>query len=319
MALLVFGAASCGQKETNYSDEHRKSVLDNVDKSDGFKLRSPKVTENESKAIEAADVSKKEEAKPTKAAPQEVTKSGALTGDKAKAFQKLSDTLTSPCNKPHSLRKSLDDKSCVSASHANTFVSELLKDDVPADEVKKFYEARYGGETKAPAKIDTTNAFVEGNKAASVTLVDYFDYNCGHCKMFTAVLAATMETHGAKVAVVHKHFPIKKDSDLAAQAAIAAGKQGKFSEMHIMLFDNQGAHKKSDLITYAKKLSLDEKQFEQDFKAAAKVVAADKKEGDKLGIQGTPTVFINGIRYKGPTHPKYLGLWIDEAADLAKK
>ena len=109
-------------------------------------------------------------------------------------------------------------------------------------------------------------------------------------------------------------FPLSqhKDSKSAAQAAVAAHRQGKFHEMHEILFERSPAHIRADVISYARELGLDIAKFETDYAAAAAVVEGEIAEGQAVGVDHTPTLFFNGKEYQGPLHSKYLGLWVEE-------
>jgi protein-disulfide isomerase len=102
------------------------------------------------------------------------------------------------------------------------------------------------------------------------------------------------------------------DSKSAAQAALAAQAQGKFREMNEMLYAKSPAHKRDDVIGYAKELGLDAAKFEADYDAAAARVETDIAQGEGLGVSSTPTLYFNGRHYTGPHEAKYIGLWIDE-------
>jgi protein-disulfide isomerase len=98
-----------------------------------------------------------------------------------------------------------------------------------------------------------------------------------------------------------RHFPLKEahpEAEGAARAAFAAQQQGKFWPMHDLLFASQGALDWKSLVGHAKKLGLDPAKFEADAKgdAAKKRIDKDVAEGDQVGVDGTPTVFVNGRR-----------------------
>jgi protein-disulfide isomerase len=117
-----------------------------------------------------------------------------------------------------------------------------------------------------------------------------------------------------KVGAFFLMFPLEKhpDSKSAAQAALAANAQGKFKQMHDILFDKAPQHDHEHVTDYAKQIGLDMTKFEADYNAAAAQVASDLKQGDAAGVDSTPTVFFNDRKYEGPMHPKYIEMWIDE-------
>jgi len=106
-----------------------------------------------------------------------------------------------------------------------------------------------------------------GPDAAKITLVEYGDLQCYHCRQVRPVLRQLRERLGNRLRYVFRHFPISSippDAHLAAQATEAAGAQGKFWEMHDYLFEHQGALGRENLIEYGRELGLDIDQFTQD-------------------------------------------------------
>jgi protein-disulfide isomerase len=112
------------------------------------------------------------------------------------------------------------------------------------------------------------------------------------------VLEQVLEKNPESVKLVFKHFPLSthKFSRQAAIAAVAAGRQGKFWEFHDLLFKDYNRLNEQKIIEIAQKLNLDMKRFDQDRKAPGIValINRDLAEGNRMGVRGTPTVFING-------------------------
>jgi protein-disulfide isomerase len=112
-----------------------------------------------------------------------------------------------------------------------------------------------------------------------------------------------LKKHRRKVRLVFKHqpLPFHKDAKLAAQAVVAAGAQGKYWEMHDLLFANNRALKPDDLESYARQLGLDMAGFRADLydPSVAALVEADMALAQKVGARGTPTFFINGVKLVG--------------------
>jgi len=143
-----------------------------------------------------------------------------------------------------------------------------------------------------------------GPDDAPVTLVEYGDYECPYCGMAHPVVKAAQHELGNQLRFVFRNFPLAEahpHARIAAQAAEAAGAQGRFWEMHDLLFENQNALEPQDLVGYARSLGLDIPQFERDLEAGtyAKKVRDDFRSGVKSGVNGTPTFFVNGERYDG--------------------
>lgn len=145
---------------------------------------------------------------------------------------------------------------------------------------------------------------VKGNPEAAVVLSEYSDFECPACGSFATVVSRLVEEHGDKFKMEYHHFPlvsIHRSSEAAARAAEAAGVQGKFWEMHDVLFDRQNEwaqnlNPNNKFKEYAEELGLDVDQFERNMNNTAirEVVKAEMKKGTELGITGTPSFFIDG-------------------------
>ncbi|HEX3532906.1 MAG TPA: DsbA family protein [Gemmatimonadaceae bacterium] len=143
-----------------------------------------------------------------------------------------------------------------------------------------------------------------GPADAPVTLVEYGDYECPYCGMAYPVVKAVQRALGNQLRFVFRNFPLAEahpHARLAAEAAEAAGAQGRFWEMHDVLFENQSALEPADIVGYAQSVGLDLTRFEQDIEAGTytKKVRDDFRSGVRSGVNGTPTFFVNGERYDG--------------------
>lgn len=146
---------------------------------------------------------------------------------------------------------------------------------------------------------------IQGDINAPVKLVEYGDFECPHCGEAYVIVKRIQEEMRDKLCFVFRHFPLKElhsHAFSAARAAEAAGKQNKFWEMHDILFEHQNAMHNGDLLEYGKELELDMHKFIKDMKSekTAKRVREDFLSGVRSGVNGTPTFYINGIRYDGP-------------------
>lgn len=119
-----------------------------------------------------------------------------------------------------------------------------------------------------------------------------------------------------KASIVFKHFPLSfhKDAQLASEATMAAHAQGKFWEMHDKIFANQKQIKRPDLDRYAEEIGLDMARFKAaldngEFTARVK---ADMAEGQKAGVRGTPSIYVNGRKYQGQRDAKSMIAIIDK-------
>jgi len=144
----------------------------------------------------------------------------------------------------------------------------------------------------------------QGLATASVTLVEYGDYECPYCLAAVPIVQELQRVLAEQLRYVFRHFPLENlhpHALAAAEAAEAAASQGKFFEMHAVLFEHQTALEHRDLVGYAAGLDLDAARFrsELDSHAHASHVQADFRGGLSSGVRGTPTFFIDGIRYDG--------------------
>ena len=138
---------------------------------------------------------------------------------------------------------------------------------------------------------------------ALVTLVEYGDFECPYCGQAEPAIRELIKQY-TELRFVFRHLPltdVHPHAQMAAEAAEAASKQGKFWEMHDMLMDHQGALNTRDLIGYAGEIGLDTARFTADLRkhAGAYRVAEDVDSADLATVSGTPTFFINGIRHYG--------------------
>jgi protein-disulfide isomerase len=146
---------------------------------------------------------------------------------------------------------------------------------------------------------------IQGNAQAPVTLVEYGDFECPFCGSADPVLKELQRRMGDELRFVFRNFPLAQvhpHALAAAEAAEAAGAQGQFWQMHDLLYEHQTALELSHLRAYAKRLKLDEARFAQDLEAHTfrARVEDDFRGGVRSGVNGTPTLFVNGARYDGP-------------------
>ena len=159
-----------------------------------------------------------------------------------------------------------------------------------------------------------------GNASAVVTIVEFSDFECGHCANFHRSVDDVLHRYGQNVRIVFRHFPLDSECNprlsvqlhpeacLAAVASECASEQGRFWQYQDVLFNNQQRLGRQSLIEYAKRLGLDETRFATclDSPAPRARVQNDVTEGAALGVDSTPTVFINGRLVKGALEPELL-------------
>jgi protein-disulfide isomerase len=145
---------------------------------------------------------------------------------------------------------------------------------------------------------------IQGGGDAVITLLEYGDYECPYCGDAHPVVRAIRQQSGARLCFAFRHFPLVNahpHAEHAAEAAEAAGAQGRFWEMHDMLFENQEALEDDDLARYASALGLDAKRLTREVSSRNQLsrIREDFHAGARAGVNGTPTFFINGAAYEG--------------------
>jgi protein-disulfide isomerase len=139
---------------------------------------------------------------------------------------------------------------------------------------------------------------------AAVTLVEYGDYECSYCGQAYPIVQAVVAHFGDRLRFVFRNFPITTlhpHAEHAAEAAEVAGGMGSFWPMHDLLYENQDALDDGHLQDYAEQLGLETVQFGEEMAAhvTADRVREDFMSGVRSGVNGTPTFFVNGVRYDG--------------------
>jgi protein-disulfide isomerase len=164
--------------------------------------------------------------------------------------------------------------------------------------------------------ITTDDQPVKGGASAPVTIIEFTDYECPSCAKTQPVIEEIAHQYGDKVKLVARDFPLDQHAHArkAAEAAEAAREQGKYWEYVALLFKNQNALEVTKLKEYATQVGLDRVKFDQalDSGKFADKVQRDLREGYKIGINSTPTVFINGKRVRDRS-PEGLKAAIDAA------
>ncbi len=183
--------------------------------------------------------------------------------------------------------------------------------------------ARPGKPTEDPNKvydIPVGDSFAKGPKDAKVTIVEFSDFQCPFCSRSTGLINDLLKAYPDDLQVVYKNFPLSfhKQAMPAAKAAIAAGKQGKFWEMHDMIFENYRTLADDKYPEYAEAIGIDVVQFKADMedKSTQDLISAEMRQASKAGVRGTPTFFINGKKPQGRSLEIYKSI-ID--AEIKKK
>lgn len=151
--------------------------------------------------------------------------------------------------------------------------------------------------------VSVNEAPVVGPKTAPITIVEFSDFQCPFCKKVGPTLDQIRKEYGDQIRIAFKHQPldIHPKAPAAHAAAEAAHRQGKFWEMHDLIFENQREMSPEKYLEYAEQLGLDIEQFKRDVASdeVKKRISSDKLEAAKLSASGTPTFYINGLVVSG--------------------
>lgn len=170
--------------------------------------------------------------------------------------------------------------------------------------------------------------WTRGSKSAPVTFVEYGDFQCPACSAYYPIIKQLQEEYGDRVQFVFRHFPlttVHRNAAAAARAAQAAGAQGKFWEMHDLLFSRQSSWSESfgapDIFAqYAQELGLDQGKFKSDTASDAinQAIDADVQGAGDIGVNATPTFFLEGKKLENPRSVEEFKLLLDGALSRAQ-
>ncbi len=250
------------------------------------------------------------EKKPAKVAPQFVQfptlRLQGMNPKQMQDFVKIMNEETCPCDCPKTFAGCLQEGSkCKPAIILGQWIADRMQEEaVPTDILAEALAKDVGSEGfKSQVKsIDIKGYASKGNKKnAPITIVEYADFQCTHCKDTAKELALLVQEEPTKYRVIFKHFPLEGHpmARAAAIAAEAAAQQGKFWEMHDAIFAAQTQMTEDLFAKHAKAIGLDVKRFERDRKSAAVIDRVERsiKEGKALEIKGTPALYFNGRPY----------------------
>jgi len=152
--------------------------------------------------------------------------------------------------------------------------------------------------------VSAARDHIRGAVDAPITLLEYGDYECPHCGAAHPIVHRILDEVGDAVRFAYRHFPlttIHPHAEPAAEAAEAAGSQGRYWEMHDLLFANQRNLAVPQLVTYAAALSLDVPRFTRETMGHVHLpkISEDFTSGVRSGVNGTPTFYVNGTRHDG--------------------
>lgn len=203
----------------------------------------------------------------------------------------------------------VEDPACsASTGLANIVVQAIKSGKTPEQALEAANTSRFGANHAAtlleePVKLSVSGAPVTGPSNAAITIVEFSDFQCPYCIQAVPELEALLKVYPKDVKLIFKQFPLEIHSDAyrAATSALAAQKQDKFWEMHYALFAHHNDLSLESILKIAQDLKLDMNRFRKDMdsKEVHDTINKDLADGTEAGVEGTPTIFINGQRYNG--------------------
>jgi len=192
----------------------------------------------------------------------------------------------------------LEKKDCAACVPAAEFLLTQVRQGRTPGQAEAAFDARFGADTKV--ELDTDGSPSKGADNAPIVIVEFADFECPACRAASIVLDAIVQK-SSDVRLVFKNYPltaIHMNAEAAARAAVAAGKQGKFWEMHHELFATEPPLTPDRIKQLAKKVGLDPVQFDSDIRSESVVdaVRADQKLGQRVKLEATPSIYVNGRR-----------------------
>jgi protein-disulfide isomerase len=232
-----------------------------------------------------------------------------------KVFFRVANRESSVCGKGHSLIYSVKhDPSCKKSFYAIRYVAKLVESGYTDSEVGEELNKRYRDSSKST--IDISQAPCKGASTPGVTIVEFADYECPHCKVAQVMMHQIVEAFPNDVKICFKHYPLPShtNSRLAAEGAVAAQKQGKFWPYNEKIWENSDFLTPALLERIAKEVGLDVAKWRADKEAdeLKTRVSQDKSDGKALGITSTPTIYVNGRQFSGRHDLANLKDWVEE-------
>jgi thiol-disulfide isomerase/thioredoxin len=227
----------------------------------------------------------------------------ALTPREQREWSTYVSELLAPCSdQPVSLAQCIkESRPCSLCLPAAKFLVQRVTRGGTRSQVETAFRMRFSPDSVKT--VEEGDSPSKGAKDAPVAIVEWADFQCPYCGAAAPLLDKIVEQYPGNVRLVFKNYPLAshEHSEIAARGAVAAGKQGKFWEMHHKLFENQSTGLDRDVVLrLAKEVGVDEKKFvaDLDSEAAADSVNKDRKQAEKLELRGTPMIYINGRHFE---------------------
>jgi protein-disulfide isomerase len=246
-----------------------------------------------------------------------------LTGEEKRLLDSLLSDLKAPCAPTVSLGDCARSGQCPACAPAARALFAGVRLGRLDEELRSEYLDRFAPDKVL--KVEADNSPVEGAPNASVTIIEWADYQCPHCAHATRLLDKLLLAHPNDLRVVFKHFPLPMhpQAELAARATIAAGEQNAFWKLHRKLFETQElTPDEGRLQQLATELGLDWVRLQADMRSAKtdERLSRDRQQAEALKVRGTPAIFVNGRAFDLRTYELETDLpaWVATEVELTR-
>lgn len=268
------------------------------------------------------------DASPTRSETKDVTLAGVdtstLTSREKAEWSRFVSELRSPCaDQPVSVAQCVSEvRACRACTPAAKALAKQVQRGRTRPQVEAFYKARFAPDQVKEISLEDSPS--KGRPDAPVVVVEFADFQCPACRAARPLVEEALKKHGGQTRLVFKHFPLSSHQygEKLARSARAAQQQGKFWEMYGALFDNQERISPAVVDELARGMGLDLAKFQKDAEseAVADAVSRDRKQGERLDIQSTPTLFINGRLFPAtPDLAEDLDDWLTLEVELTSE
>lgn len=232
--------------------------------------------------------------------------SGLTAQQKAEVLKVLrEDPCSCGCGMKLAECRIADPKCAYSTNMAQIIIDSIKQGKTPDEAFQAAATSKWGFPKilSDPVQIPVQGAPSTGPANAPLTIVEFSDFQCPYCAAAVPQLRAIMKAYPTQIKLIFKEYPLEEhpQADLAATAAVAAQKQGKFWPMYDILFAHPDDLSRKAILGYAKEIGLNVDKLERDMDTTEvrETVERDVQDGNKAEVPGTPTIFINGQRYNG--------------------
>lgn len=221
-----------------------------------------------------------------------------------------------PCDpNKRTLLQCIQAKDCPAATSLAAYGVELYKSGMGSEQVTEAVIKKFIEEFTPPVEFDLSKSPWKGDPNAPITIVEFADFECPHCALMGTILKDVLKERPKAIKIYFKQFPLPfhKMAPLASQATLAAHRQDQFWPMHDIIFANQQNLSPEQFAKFAEQLGLNMMVFRADFMNSEiqKQIEAEREEGVKAGLQGTPTLYFNGKVYGGEINKESIISHID--------